>query len=26
VGGWDAATYVGVTDFRGIYYSNGTTP
>ena len=26
VGGWDDATYVGVTDFRGIYYSNGTTP
>lgn len=25
VGGWDDATYVGVTDFRGIYYSNGTT-
>jgi hypothetical protein len=26
VGGWDDATYVGVTDFRGIYFSNGTTP
>jgi hypothetical protein len=26
VGGWDDATYVGVTDFQGIYYSNGTTP
>ena len=26
VGGWDNATYVGVTDFRGIYYSSGTTP
>lgn len=26
IGGWDDATYVGVTDFRGIYYSNGTTP
>lgn len=26
VGGWDDASYVGVTDFRGIYYSNGTTP
>lgn len=26
VGGWDDATYVGVTDFRGIYYSSGTTP
>lgn len=25
IGGWDDATYVGVTDFRGIYYSNGTT-
>jgi len=25
VGGWDDASYVGVTDFRGIYYSNGTT-
>jgi len=25
IGGWDNATYVGVTDFRGIYYSNGTT-
>lgn len=25
MGGWDDATYVGVTDFRGIYYSNGTT-
>ncbi|MBU2685681.1 MAG: hypothetical protein KKF27_20760, partial [Gammaproteobacteria bacterium] len=25
VGGWDDAAYVGVTDFRGIYYSNGTT-
>jgi len=24
-GGWDDATYVGVTDFRGIYLSNGTT-
>jgi len=26
IGGWDDGTYVGVTDFRGIYYSNGTTP
>ena len=26
VGGWDDASYVGVTDFRGIYYSSGTTP
>jgi hypothetical protein len=25
VGGWDDATYVGVTDFRGLYYSSGTT-
>ena len=25
-GGWDDASYVGVTDFRGIYYSSGTTP
>ena len=25
IGGWDNASYVGVTDFRGIYYSNGTT-
>ena len=25
VGGWDDSTYVGVTDFRGIYYSSGTT-
>ena len=25
IGGWDDATYVGVTDFRGIYYSSGTT-
>jgi hypothetical protein len=25
VGGWDDAAYVGVTDFRGIYMSNGTT-
>lgn len=26
IGGWDDATYVGITDFRGIYYSSGTTP
>jgi len=26
VGGWDDAGYVGVTDFRGLYYSSGTTP
>ncbi len=26
IGGWDDGSYVGVTDFRGIYYSNGTTP
>lgn len=26
VGGWDDATYAGVTDFRGVYYSTGTTP
>ena len=25
IGGWDDASYVGVTDFRGIYYSSGTT-
>ena len=26
IGGWDDGSYVGVTDFRGIYYSSGTTP
>jgi hypothetical protein len=26
IGGWDDASYVGVTDFRGILYSSGTTP
>ena len=26
IGGWDHADYVGITDFRGIYYSSGTTP
>lgn len=25
IGGWNDATYVGITDFRGIYYSSGTT-
>ena len=25
VGAWDDASYVGVTDFRGFYYSSGTT-
>jgi hypothetical protein len=25
IGGWDSATLVGLTDFRGFYYSNGTT-
>lgn len=26
IGGWDDSTYVGITDYRGIYYSSGTTP
>jgi hypothetical protein len=26
IGGWNDASYGGVTDFRGIYYSSGTTP
>ena len=26
IGGWNDATYVGVTDYQGIYYSSGTTP
>jgi hypothetical protein len=26
IGGWGDASFVGVTDFRGIYYSSGTTP
>jgi hypothetical protein len=26
LGGWDSGTLVGLTDFRGFYYSNGTTP
>jgi hypothetical protein len=25
IGGWDDATYVGATDWRGLYYSSGTT-
>jgi hypothetical protein len=25
IGGWDSGTLGGVTDFRGLYYSNGTT-
>lgn len=25
IGGWDDASWVGVTDFRGFYYSSGTT-
>jgi len=25
-GGWDDASYVGLTDFRACYYSSGTTP
>lgn len=25
IGGWDDTSYVGVADFRGIYYSSGTT-
>jgi len=25
LGGWDDASYVGVTDFRAVYYSSGTT-
>ena len=25
IGGWDDASYTGATDFRGIYFSNGTT-
>ena len=25
IGGWDSGTLVGLTDFRGFYYSNGTT-
>ena len=26
IGGWDDASFVGVTDVRGLYYSSGTTP
>jgi hypothetical protein len=26
IGGWDNAALVGVTDFRGLLYSSGTTP
>lgn len=26
IGGWNSGTLGGVTDFRGFYYSNGTTP
>jgi len=26
IGGWDDATWVGVVDPNGIYYSSGTTP
>ena len=26
IGGWDDASYVGVTDFRALFYSSGTTP
>ena len=26
VGAWDDATYVGITNFEGLYYSSGTTP
>jgi len=25
IGAWDDATYVGITDYRGLYYSSGTT-
>lgn len=25
IGGWDDSTYVGVTDYQGIYYSDGST-
>jgi len=24
-GGWDDSTYAGLTDYRGVYYSSGTT-
>jgi len=26
IGGWDSGTLGGICDFRGLYYSNGTTP
>lgn len=26
IGGWDSATWVGITDPQGVYYSSGTTP
>jgi hypothetical protein len=26
VGGWDDASFTGITDFRALYYSSGTTP
>lgn len=26
IGGWDDTSLVGLTDFRGFYYSSGTTP
>jgi hypothetical protein len=26
IGGWDSVPLGGITDFRGLYYSNGTTP
>ena len=26
IGGWEDDEYVGVTDYQGIYYSDGTTP
>lgn len=25
IGGWDDSSYIGVTDYRGVYYSSGTT-
>jgi len=25
IGGWDDASLVGVSDYRGLYYSSGTT-
>lgn len=26
IGGWDDATWVGITDFQALYYSDGTAP